>query len=65
VKADLPLVKWMMGFVSAFQVAIFAEMFHALTTTGGGSGFAARLAGLGPAHPAIRRNQMHPVRHSP
>jgi hypothetical protein len=27
VKADLLLVKWMMGFVLAFQVAIFAKMF--------------------------------------
>jgi hypothetical protein len=27
VKADLLLVKWMMGFVLAFQVAIFAELF--------------------------------------
>lgn len=27
VKAELLLVKWMMGFVLAFQVAIFAKLF--------------------------------------
>jgi hypothetical protein len=27
VKAELLLIKWMMGFVLAFQVAIFAKLF--------------------------------------
>jgi len=27
IKAELLLVKWMMGFVLAFQVAIFTKMF--------------------------------------
>jgi hypothetical protein len=27
IKSDLTVMKWMMGFVLAFQVAIFAKMF--------------------------------------
>ncbi len=27
IKAELLLIKWMMGFVLAFQVAIFAKLF--------------------------------------
>ncbi len=26
IEADLPLIKWMMGFVLTFQVAIFAKL---------------------------------------